>query len=204
MFYRDEVNRQNANAHQGIIYCSNLCTEITQNQSPTEFIEEYVENENIIVKKYKSGDFVVCNLSSINLGKAVPDDVLERLIKIQVRMLDNVIDINTLPVKQAEITNKKYRAIGLGTFGWHHLLALKNIEWESEEAVQYADELYEKIAYLTIKSSMELSKEKGSYPVFEGSKWSTGEYFEQRGYTDEKWMQLKRGCSNNTVFEMAI
>ena len=68
MFYRDEVNRQNANAHQGMIYCSNLCTEITQNQSPTEFIEEYIENENIIVKKYKSGDFVVCNLSSINLG----------------------------------------------------------------------------------------------------------------------------------------
>lgn len=192
MFYRDEVNRQNANSHQGMIYCSNLCTEIAQNQSPIEFIEEYIENENIIVKKYKAGDFVVCNLSSINLGRAVPDNVLERLIKIQVRMLDNVIDINTLPIKQPEITNKKYRAIGLGTFGWHHLLALKNIEWESEEAVQYADELYEKIAYYTIRSSMELSKEKGSYPLFEGSKWSSGEYFIYKGYTDERWMQLQK------------
>lgn len=192
MFYRDEVNRQNANSHQGMIYCSNLCTEIAQNQSPTEFIEEYIENENIIVKKYKAGDFVVCNLSSINLGRAVPDNVLERLIKIQVRMLDNVIDINTLPIKQPEITNKKYRAIGLGTFGWHHLLALKNIEWESEEAVQYADELYEKIAYYTIRSSMELSKEKGSYPLFEGSKWNSGEYFIYKGYTDERWMQLQK------------
>src|SRR5699024_1978333 len=159
MFYRDEVNRKNNNDHEGIIYCSNLCTEITQNQTPTQFLEEYIENEDTIVKKYKTGDYVVCNLSSINLGRAVPEDVLERLIPIQVRMLDNVIDINTLPIQQAQITNRKYRAIGLGTFGWHHLLALKNIEWESDEAVQFADELYEKVAYLTIKASMELSKE---------------------------------------------
>ncbi|MFD1336454.1 ribonucleoside-diphosphate reductase subunit alpha [Oceanobacillus iheyensis] len=191
MFYRDEVNRQNANAHEGLIYCSNLCTEITQNQSPTEFVEEFLENENTIVKKFKSGDYVVCNLSSVNLGRAVKNDVLERLIPIQVRMLDNVIDINTLPIKQAEITNRKYRAIGLGTFGWHHLLALKGIAWESDEAVAYADELYEKIAYLTIKSSMELSKEKGHYPVYEGSKWQTGEYFDQKGYTGNKWDELK-------------
>src|SRR5699024_12345832 len=85
------------------------------------------------------------------------------------------------------LTNKKYRAIGLGTFGWHHLLALKNIEWESEKAVNYTDELYEEIAYLTIKSSMELAREKESYPKFKGSKWATGEYFKVRNYEDEKW-----------------
>src|SRR5690625_5900288 len=87
MFYRDEVNRQNNNNHEGVIYCSNLCTEITQNQSPSEFLEEYVENENVIVKKYKAGDYVVCNLSSVNLGKVVQEDVLERLIYIHVRIL---------------------------------------------------------------------------------------------------------------------
>jgi len=129
-------------------------------------------------------------LSSINLGRAVPDGVLEKLIPIQVRMLDNVIDINQLPVKQATITNSKYRSIGLGTFGWHHLLAQKNIKWETEEAVSYADGLYEKIAYLTIEASMNLSKEKGSYPYFEGSKWDTGEYFTNKGYTDDKWQSL--------------
>ena len=197
MFYRDEVNRANNNDHEGVIYCSNLCTEITQNQSPTEFVEEFLEQENTIIQKYQSGDYVVCNLSSINLGKAVTEDVLDRLIKIQVRMLDNVIDINTLPILQAQITNQKYRAIGLGTFGWHHLLALKNIKWESAEAVAYADELYEKIAYLTIKNSMELSKEKGSYPVFEGSKWNTGEYFTNRGYDTEEWQQLRRDVKEN-------
>ncbi|PAV31506.1 ribonucleoside-diphosphate reductase subunit alpha [Virgibacillus profundi] len=197
MFYRDEVNRMNSNKHNGIIYCSNLCTEITQNQSPTEFIEEYIENDNTIVKKYKTGDYVVCNLSSINLGKAIPDNILERLIKIQVRMLDNVIDINTLPIKQTQLTNQKYRAIGLGTFGWHHLLALENIKWESDNAVQFADDLYEKIAYLTIKNSMELSKEKGSYPAFEGSSWSTGEYFAVKGYNDERWSTLQKQVEAN-------
>jgi ribonucleoside-diphosphate reductase alpha chain len=191
MFYRDEVNRQNNNLHNGMIYCSNLCTEITQNQSPTEFLEEFTEADGTIVKKYKPGDYVVCNLSSINLGRAIPENALEKLISIQARMLDNVIDINTLPLKQTQLTNQKYRAIGLGTFGWHHLLAQKNISWESDEAVDYADELYERIAYLTIKASMELSREKGSYPAFAGSKWQTGRYFTEKGYRDAKWNELK-------------
>lgn len=196
MFYRDEVNRTNPNKHAGMIYSSNLCTEIFQNQSPTTFESVQLEND-IIVTKRKSGDFVVCNLSSINLGKAVPADVLERLIKIQVRMLDNVIDLNKIPVPQAERTNSRYRGIGLGTFGWHHLLALKNIQWESDEAVNYADELYEKIGYLTIKASMELAKEKGSYPLFEGSDWQTGNYFENRQYISEEWNELRNKVAEN-------
>ncbi|GGN62057.1 hypothetical protein GCM10007971_27620 [Oceanobacillus indicireducens] len=209
MFYRDEVNRRNANSHTGMIYCTNLCTEITQNQSPTEFVQQYLTEENAVVKKYKPGDFVVCNLSSVNLGKAVPDNVLERLIKIQVRMLDNVIDINTLPLLQATLTNQKYRAIGLGTFGFHHLLAKEGIEWESEQAVEYTDAIYEKIAYLAISASADLAEEKGSYQVFEGSKWSTGEYFDNRGYDDsEEWMALKErvketGIRNGYVMAVA-
>ncbi|MED4853289.1 ribonucleoside-diphosphate reductase subunit alpha [Caldifermentibacillus hisashii] len=181
MFYRDEVNRKNPNKHAGMIYSSNLCTEIMQNMSPTVQYNETIDGDTIITYK-KVGDMVVCNLSSVNLGKAVPDDVLDRLIPIQVRMLDNVIDLNTIEVKQATATNKKYRSIGLGTFGWHHLLALKGIHWESDEAVQLADQLYEKIAMLTIKASADLAKEKGAYPLFEGSDWQTGAYFQDRGY----------------------
>ncbi|WP_412758915.1 ribonucleoside-diphosphate reductase subunit alpha [Metabacillus fastidiosus] len=194
MFYRDEVNRKNANSHQGMIYCSNLCTEITQNMSATTVDEQYTEDGKIITVK-TPGDFVVCNLSSINLAKAVTEDVLERLVSIQVRMLDNVIDLNTIPVLQAKLTNEKYRAIGLGTFGWHHLLALKKITWESDEAVQYADSLYEKISFLTIKASMELAKEKGAYPVFENSDWQTGEYFTKRELTSPAWDELKKNVS---------
>ncbi|TKD69374.1 ribonucleoside-diphosphate reductase subunit alpha [Pseudalkalibacillus hwajinpoensis] len=190
MFYRDTVNRANPNKHAGMIYASNLCTEIMQNMSATTVEEEITKDGKIIITK-TPGDYVVCNLSSINLGRAVTADVLERLIPIQVRMLDNVIDINTIEVPQAQFTNEKYRSIGLGTFGWHHLLAKKGIVWESHEAANYADELYETINYLTIQASNELAVEKGSYSLFEGSDWQNGEYFHQRGYSSEKWKSLK-------------
>lgn len=210
MFYRDEVNRQNPNRHLGMIYCSNLCTEIAQNQSPTVMKRQYVKDGTIIIEKIP-GDFVVCNLSSINLARAVTDGVLARLIPIQMRMLDNVIDLNNIPVLQAGLTNQKYRAVGLGTFGWHHLLALKGIRWESDEAVRYADELYETIAYLAIQASMELAKEKGSYPAFPGSDWQTGAYFERRGYESHgelDWDRLKQdvaryGMRNGYVMAVA-
>ena len=75
--------------------------------------------------------------------------------------------------------------------------ALKNIQWESDEAVDFADELYENIAYLTIKASMELSKEKGAYPLFDGSDWQTGEYFEQSEYDSNKWRELRMDVAIN-------
>lgn len=202
MFYRDTVNRANPNKHKGMIYSSNLCTEIMQNMSPTIFESVKLEDD-VIVSRSKPGDFVVCNLSSINLGRAVMDNVLDRLIPIQVRMLDNVIDLNKIPVVQAQRTNARYRGIGLGTFGWHHLLALKGIKWETQEAVDYADELYENISYLTIKSSMELSKERGSYPLFEGSDWENGDYFESRGYFEQenkdRWIELHKNIQNSGI-----
>ncbi|MED3974251.1 ribonucleoside-diphosphate reductase subunit alpha [Priestia megaterium] len=198
MFYRDTVNRANQNRHEGMIYCSNLCTEITQNQSTTVVTEEITEDGKIIITK-NPGDFVVCNLSSINLARAVTEDVLERLIPIQVRMLDNVIELNDLPVLQAKLTNQKYRAVGLGTFGWNHLLALKKIAWETDEAVAYCDELYEQIAYLTVQASMNLAKEKGAYPLFKGSDFESGAYFETRKYTSEAWSELRNEVQSNGI-----
>lgn len=186
MFYRDEVNRKNPNKHAGIIYSSNLCTEIFQNMSPTLVQEETLTPDGKIVVVKQAGDFVVCNLSSVSLAKVFKDDVLARVLKVQVRMLDNVIDVNKLPVKQATHTNRKYRAIGVGTYGWHHLLAISQIHWESDRAVEFADEVYEQVAYHTITASMELAKEKGQYQVFEGSDWHTSQYFLDRGYIEEK------------------
>lgn len=221
MFYRDTVNRANPNRAHGMIYSSNLCTEIMQNQTPT-----VVEKEELITKDGQTriivskipGDFVVCNLNSIHLARAVPAGVLDRLVPIQTRMLDNVIDINNIEVLQAQYTNSQYRAIGLGTFGLHHLLALEGIRWESDEAVAYNDALYEKINYLLIKSSMELAKEKGRYPKFAGSDWENGKYFSFRGYTDgsregkfvttEQWKELaelvrENGVRNAWMFAIA-
>ncbi|EHP6530871.1 ribonucleoside-diphosphate reductase subunit alpha [Listeria monocytogenes] len=193
MFYRDEVNRMNPNKHEGMVYSSNLCTEIMQNMSPTKMIQEIISGDQIVITK-QAGDFVVCNLSSVNLGRAVAaeEGTLERLIEVEVRMLDNVIDLNELPVPQATITNQKYRSIGLGTFGWHHLLALKNIAWDSEEAEKYADELYEQINYLAIRASNKLAQEKGAYKVFKGSDWNTGEYFARRNYNSPEWQELAK------------
>lgn len=119
MFYRDEVNRQNPNKHvlglgRTSIYCSNLCTEIAQNMSITRIQNEFEDEEGNIVIVRKPGDFVVCNLSSINLPKAVQAGVLERLIKIQMRMLDNVIDLNKITVRQAQVTNKKISCCRFG------------------------------------------------------------------------------------------
>ncbi|HFF3030110.1 TPA: ribonucleoside-diphosphate reductase subunit alpha [Listeria monocytogenes] len=193
MFYRDEVNRMNPNKHEGMVYSSNLCTEIMQNMSPTKMIQEIISGDQIVITK-QAGDFVVCNLSSVNLGRAVvaEEGTLERLIEVEVRMLDNVIDLNELPVPQATITNQKYRSIGLGTFGWHHLLALKNIAWDSEETEKYADELYEQINYLAIRASNKLAQEKGAYKVFKGSDWNTGEYFARRNYNSPEWQELAK------------
>ncbi len=193
IFFRDTVNRANPNKHAGMIYASNLCHEIAQNVSESTMVEEIIEtvnNEKHVVTRVKSGDMVTCNLNSINLGRVTYEE-LEETIPLQIRMLDNVITLNQTPVMEARITSDKYRAIGLGTSGYHHYLVNNHIAWESEEHYKEADRLYEEIAYQAIKASMEIAKEKGAYEAFKGSEWETGKYFERRGYNSERWLQLK-------------
>ena len=206
IFFRDTVNRDNPNKHKGIIYSSNLCHEIAQNTSESILIEE-TNQDSTVTTKIQSGDMVTCNLNSINLGKVTKDE-LKEYIPLQIRMLDNVITLNKLPILDAKITSEKYRAIGLGTSGYHHYLANNKINWESEAHLTEADELYEEIAYNAIKASMELAKEKGSYEYFEGSDWQTGEYFEKRNYTSDRWQKLKEdvakyGIRNGYIMAVA-
>ncbi len=194
IFFRDTVNRLNANSHRGMIYSSNLCHEIAQNMSETTYInEEIKENDgNINISlNMNAGDMVTCNLNSINLGKTSFEELKDN-IPLQIRMLDNVITLNQFPVPEAEITSNKYRAIGLGVSGYHHYLAKNKIAWESEEHIAEADRVFEEISYNAIKASMQLAREKGAYKEFIGSKWHTGEYFDEHGYTNPKWQELKR------------
>lgn len=201
-FNRDHVNRMNPNGHEGMIYCSNLCTEIAQNMKPLELLEKEiveVDGESIVVERSKAGEFVVCNLASLTLGnlEVQNDSELREVIRVLVRALDNVIDLNYYPLSYAKITNRRYRPIGLGVSGYHHMLAKQGLRFESEEHLAFVDTLFEKINYYALEASSDLAKEKGSYACFEGSDYATGSYFDKRSYVDEKWRNLRKQVKEN-------
>ena len=196
-FNRDSVNRMNPNGHTGMIYCSNLCTEIAQNMAPIEHISTEVHTENgdtVVVTATRPGEFVVCNLASLSLGNLPVEDeaYMERTVETAIRALDNVIDLNFYPLEYARLTNQKYRSIGLGVSGYHHMLAKRGIRWESDEHLAFTDAVFELINYAAVKADTALAREKGRYALFEGSDWQTGAYFEKRGYTSEKWRALAK------------
>ena len=111
-FNRDLVNQANPNGHKGMIYCSNLCTEIAQNLSSMESVSREIqtrEGDTVVVSVTRPGDFVVCNLASLSLGR-IPvenDAYMENLVQTAVRALDNVIDLNFYPLPYAKITSMK-------------------------------------------------------------------------------------------------
>lgn len=195
-FNRDIVNRANPNPHKGMIYCSNLCTEIAQNMAAIEEVSQEIKNEDgdtIVVTSVKAGEFVVCNLASLSLGRLPLEDREAMCDKVAtvVRALDNVIDLNFYPVPYAKITNRRYRSIGLGVSGYHHALAIRGIKWESDRHLEFMDEVFETINYAAIAASTQLAKEKGSYAYCEGSDWQTGAYFDKRNYTSADWAALR-------------
>ena len=196
-FNRDTVNRANPNAHKGMIYCSNLCTEIAQNMAPIETVSKEVETKDgdtIVVTTTRPGEFVVCNLASLSLGRLPLEDEeqMQEKVATVVRALDNVINLNFYPVPYAKITNQRYRSIGLGISGYHHALAKRRIKWESEEHLQFMDKVFETINRAAILASSNLAKEKGSYQFFEGSDWQTGAYFDKRCYDSAEWQDVRK------------
>lgn len=196
-FNRDTVNRANPNGHKGMIYCSNLCTEIAQNMAPIETVSKEVETKDgdtVVVTTTRPGEFVVCNLASLSLGRLPLEDEekMKEKIATVVRALDNVINLNFYPVPYAQLTNQRYRSIGLGISGYHHALAKRRIKWESEEHLEFMDKVFETINRAAILASSNLAKEKGSYQFFEGSDWQTGAYFDKRGYDSAEWQDVRK------------
>jgi len=128
----------------------------------------------MVDKEQADGETAVCNLASINLSKIHTTEDIARVVPTAIRMLDNVIDLNFYPLEKVKKTNEKTRAIGLGVMGEAQMLAESKIAWGSNEHFFKIDEVMESVSYYAIKSSSDLSIEKGKYPHYEGSEWSKG------------------------------
>lgn len=157
--WKDPINERNPQKHVGMVHNSNLCTEITLINSEEEV--------------------AVCNLGSIVLHKFVVNgrinsEKLQKVVNTAVRMLDNVIDLNYYPTETARRSNMRHRPIGLGVMGYAEALLKCEIDWESQDHLQWADETFEEINYYSIKASLNLAKERGAYETFPGSDWSKG------------------------------
>jgi ribonucleoside-diphosphate reductase alpha chain len=176
--FKDPSNVRYSNQHEGTVHSSNLCTEILLHTKPTRYGAEGTRK----IKEY--GETAVCNLGSLNLNNHLTVDEsgnviidyahLERTIKTAMRMLDNVIDINFYPTKEAEKSNLAHRPVGLGSMGWHDVFHKLNIPFDSEEAVKASSDLYEFISWHAINASADLAKERGPYSTYKGSLWSQG------------------------------
>jgi ribonucleoside-diphosphate reductase alpha chain len=128
----------------------------------------------IVEKEKVDGATAVCNLASVNLSRINTKEDIDRIVPIAVRALDNVIDLNFYPLEKVKRTNMRSRSIGLGVMGEAQMLAEHGISWGSQEHFDKIDEVMEAVSYNAIKASSDLAVVKGSYPEFEGSKWSRG------------------------------
>lgn len=154
--FKDPSNLRSPQDHVGVVHNSNLCTEITLNNSKDET--------------------AVCNLGSVNLARHMKDGVLDAelvsdTVSHAVRMLDNVIDICYYVTKETERANMNHRPVGLGIMGFQDALYMQDIDFASDAAVEFADSSMELISYHAILASSELAKERGKYKSFKGSKW---------------------------------
>ena len=159
MTFKDACNVRSPQDHVGVIHNSNLCTEITLNNSAEET--------------------AVCNLGSLHLKYYCKDgqfdrDLVARVVPTAMRMLDNVIDINFYPTAEGKVSNMRHRPVGLGVSGLHDLMYQLDIRFDSEKGVDFSDEMMEVIAYHAIYASSKLAKERGAYQTYPGSKWDRG------------------------------
>jgi ribonucleoside-diphosphate reductase alpha chain len=162
--FKDPSNIRSPQQHAGVVHSSNLCTEITLNTN--------------------GGEIAVCNLGSVNLANhmaqgadgiwALDTDKVRRTVRVAMRMLDNVIDINYYAVKKARDSNLRHRPVGLGIMGFQDCLHRMRVPYASQDAVDFADRSMEAVCYHAYWASTELAEERGRYSSFHGSLWDRG------------------------------
>jgi len=148
----DEVNRHNPTPQVGKMESTNPCGE--QPLLP-----------------YES-----CNLGSINLAKMVADgavdwEKLRQTVQTGIRFLDDVIDVNPYPIKETSEITHANRKIGLGVMGFADLLILLGVPYDSDRAVEIAEEIARFINEESGKASEQLALKRGSFANFKGSIW---------------------------------
>lgn len=159
--YKDPINLRALNDNTGTIHMSNLCTEITLPQ----------DRDNI----------AVCNLASLNLSahldaeaRQVDWQKLEETTRAAVRHLDNLIDINDLPIEEARRSDRENRAVGLGIMGFADAFEKMGWSYDDPRSYDFTDQIFEFVSYMAIDESANLAKERGTYGNFAGSGWSRG------------------------------
>ena len=161
LLYKDAANLKSNQQNLGVIKSSNLCTEIIEYSSPTET--------------------AVCNLASMSLPAFVKDGAFDfthfrSVVKIVVRNLNRVIDINYYPIPEAERSNKRHRPIGLGIQGLADVFAILGLAWESTEAAMLNKRIFAHMYYAAMESSCDLAAEEGHYETYVGSPVSLGTF----------------------------
>lgn len=175
--FKDPCNSRYANQHVGVVNSSNLCTEITLHTVASKF-------DGYTGQKTEVGETAVCNLGSINCPNHLVYDKqgvadvdwtkLANTIAIARRMLDNVIDINYYPTPEAKKSNLAHRPVGLGVMGLQDMLHVLDITIDSQQAIQFNNDLFEFISGHAIKQGALLAKERGAYSTYKGSLWDQG------------------------------
>ncbi len=140
-----------------------------------------------------------CNLGSISLSKFVKEGQidwahLERVTKLSIRFLDDVIEVNNYPIPEIERIAKGNRRIGLGVMGWAEMLAQLGLPYDSPEALAKGEEVMRFINDKSLEASEELAKERGLFPNFRSS------IYDEHGPHHRPWAKGRpRNCARTTI-----
>ncbi len=177
IMFEDTVNR--ANPIAGRITMSNLCSEILQVSSASEFSDD--------LSYSKIGKDISCNLGSMNIAKAMDAKDLGNSVEIAIRALSAVSDMsNIASVPSIADGNAKSHAIGLGQMNLHGFLAREHVYYGSEEGIDFTNIYFYTILFHALSASNKIAIERGeTFDNFENSAYASGEFFDK--YTEQVW-----------------